>query len=86
MSKEEILILLNDKKSGSYYKNILELCKTPTSPGDLMKAFSSQSGRFTRLGQDAFAALLNLKNKGAIDFKEGKYFTTPLGLSTLASS
>ncbi|MDQ1280241.1 MAG: hypothetical protein QG670_1504 [Thermoproteota archaeon] len=83
MSREEILKLLNDPKNGQYYKNILELCKTPITPADLMKNFSSRRGRFTFIGQDAFNALLNLKKQGAVDFIDGKYVTTQLGQSLM---
>ncbi|MDQ1281354.1 MAG: hypothetical protein QG670_2619 [Thermoproteota archaeon] len=83
-SIEEIKKLLNDPKNGQFYNNILELCKTPISPADLMQQFSSRRGRFSFIGQDAFNALLNLKNQGAIEFIDGKYVTTQRGIALMS--
>lgn len=76
MSKEEILKILNDKKSGADGKTLLEFCRTPRTGGEIMRC---------KTKNDAFSTLVDLKNKVAIAFEDGKYYTTELGLEVLES-
>ena len=80
----EIVKALNDR-DGSGYGTILEFCKTPKAPQEIIDAFAVKRGKYSLLGNEVFTALLELKNKDAIGFNNGKYFTTQLGLEALAS-
>ena len=84
MSKEEIIKALNGK-DGSGYRTILEFCRTSRTPKEIIDSFAVKKGKYSLLGNEMFAALLELKNKNAIGFENGKYFTTQLGLEALES-
>jgi len=77
MSKEEIIKSLNDKKNGNDSKIVLEFCKEPRTPQEVIQQCKTK--------REVFAALVELKNNGALDFANGKYFTTKIGIDALNS-
>jgi hypothetical protein len=76
MTKEDVMNCLNHAKNGADNRKLLAFCREP-------KAYSE----LTRAGvkRELFKVLVDLKNSGAIDFADGKYFSTEQALNLLDS-
>ena len=74
MGREDIERNLKDPKNGENNRKLLAFCKTPRTVPELGKA---------GVKGNVYNVLADLKRAGAVDFVDGKYVSTQLGLDTL---
>ena len=76
MTREAIEECLTHPKNGENNRKLLAFCREPKPYGEM-----GRSG----IKGDLFKRLVELKTNGALEFADGKYFSTKLGLDALKS-
>jgi hypothetical protein len=78
MTREDIKECLNHPKKGENNKKLLSFCREP-------KAFDEMKNSRVLPSEKLFDSIVDLKKIGALNFSEGKYFSTKEGLEVLKS-